>query len=304
MGFTLTILGCSSATPRLEARPTAQHLKMREKNFLIDCGEGTQIELKRRGIKPNRIDHIFISHLHGDHFFGLPGLISSFHLLDRGKPLHIYAPSGLHEILRTTFRHTNTWLSYAIEFHPLRFDEPERIYEDDKLSVTSVPLQHSIASCGFVFREKPHPRKLKIEEVQRRGIPVYAYHRIKQGADWENDNGESVSNSLLTVDGKKARSYAFCSDTSFQPSIVESIFGVDYLYHESTFLESDKALAKKTKHSTAKEAAEIARLAEVENLVLGHFSARYKDISAFRKEAEEIFNTVELAFDGKRIELD
>lgn len=303
MAYTLTILGCHSATPRLGANPTAQHLVMRERHFLIDCGEGTQIELKRHNIKAQRIDHILISHLHGDHFFGLLGLLSSFHLLDRGKPLHIYAPDGLRDILRTTFRHSNTWLSYPLEYHPLRFDEPELIYEDEKLSITSVPLKHSVPACGFVFREKKHPRKLNVEAVHQLQIPVYAYHRIKQGFDWVSDDGHLVSNELLTYDGAQSRSYAFCSDTAFCPAIIPAIQGVDLLYHEATFLQSDALLASKTQHSTAVEAARIAQEAEVKQLLLGHFSARYPDAQLFKEEAKNIFPQVQLARDGQVIEI-
>lgn len=303
MAYTLTILGCHSATPRLGANPTAQHLVMRERHFLIDCGEGTQIELKRHHIRAQRIDHIFISHLHGDHFFGLMGLLSSFHLLDRGKPLHLYAPEGLRDILRTTFRHSNTWLSYPLEYHTLRFDIPEVVYEDDKLTVTSVPLKHSVPTCGFVFREKEHPRKLNVEAVHQREIPVYAYHRIKQGHDWMDDDGEVVSNQLLTYDGPQARSYAFCSDTAYHPSIIPAIQGVDLLYHEATFLHSEELLARKTQHSTAKEAALIAQEAEVGQLLLGHFSARYPNWGVFQEEAETVFHRVQLAKDGQVIEI-
>lgn len=302
MGFGLRILGCSSATPKLGAHPTSQYLKIAERHFLIDCGEGSQLQLQRYGIRPNRIDHIFISHLHGDHFFGLPGLISSYHLLNRGKPLHIFAPHGLREVLHYIFRHSNTWLSFELEIHPLDFSAPRMIWEDDKVMVTSVPLKHSVPTCGFVFKEKTHPRKLLINEVRSHNIPVYAYHRIKQGEDWIDDEGKIITNSKLTSDGPAARSYAFCSDTAYAPEIVDQLRGVDLLYHESTFLDEDERLARKTQHSTASDAAQIAVKADVKQLLLGHYSPRYKDQSAFVEQASEHFSNTLAAYDGLLIE--
>lgn len=303
MAYTLRVLGCHSATPRLNAQPTSQHLTIRERNYLIDCSEGTQIELKRYGLRSQRINHIFISHLHGDHFFGLLGLISSYHLLDRGKELHIHAPEGLREILRVTFRNTNTWLSFPLTIHPLRFDSPELILDDEKLTVQSVPLRHSVPSCGFVFREKKHPRKLNVDAVKKWDIPVYAYNGIKNGADWETDEGMKIPNSQLTFDGEQDRSYAFCSDTAYSEQIISEIEGVDWLYHESTFLSSEQKFADKTKHSTAKDAAMIASKAGVKNLLLGHYSARYKSLDAFKVEAQEHFENVMLAKDGLELKV-
>lgn len=303
MAYSLTVLGCHSATPRLNAQPTAQHLNIREHAFLIDCGEGTQTELKRYKLRSQRINHIFISHLHGDHFFGLLGLISSYHLLDRGKELHLHAPEGIRDILNTTFRHSNTWLSFPLHIHPLRFDASEIVLEDEKVSVRSFPLKHSVPACGFVFREQPHPRKLQVEAVRSHNIPVYAYQRLKEGSDWKREDGSLVSNGELTLPGPVARAYAFCSDTAFDESIAPWVEGVDWLYHEATFLESEAHLAEKTRHSTAAQAARLAAMAGVKNLLMGHYSARYKELEALRQEGMKHFDRVHLAEDGMRIDV-
>jgi ribonuclease Z len=298
MGFSLNILGCGSATPTVFSNPTSQHLVMREKHFLIDCGEGSQIELRRMKIRFNRINHIFISHLHGDHWFGLPGLLSSFHLLNRSKELHLYAPSGLKSVLSLTFRLSNTWLKFPIVFHELKEGLAEEIFSDDTLSITAFPLKHSVPTWGFRFQEKEAERNLNVEAAQALQVPVYWFKRIKQGADWESESGELHINSSLTLDPPKPKSYAFCSDTAYSEQICEFIKGVDLLYHEATFLEIDRHLADKTLHSTATDAARIAALAQVQDLLLGHFSVRYKNRNAMLEEALPFFNSVRLAADG------
>lgn len=295
----LTILGCYAATPRTMTNPTSQVLEINNELILIDCGEGTQVELRRNKIKFSRISHIFISHLHGDHFFGLVGLISTFRLLNREKALHIYGPKGLKEIITLQLKLGNSWTSYPLHFHELTSKEPQLILDNEKVSVETIPLKHRIYTNGFLFREKPGDRKLLINEVQKYGIDVAYYRSIKKGKDIRLDDGTLVENQKLTSDPEPPKSYAFCSDTAYHPNIVAQIKKSTVLYHEATFLEEHAYLAAPTKHSTAKEAAAIARAADVSTLVLGHYSTRYSSILPFGEEAREIFPKVELGDDGK-----
>ncbi|MCK0158876.1 ribonuclease Z [Cellulophaga sp. F20128] len=295
----LTILGCHAATPRTLANPTAQTLELKSHLFLIDCGEGTQVQLRKSKLKFSRIKHIFISHLHGDHFFGLPGLVSTFRLLGRETELHVYGPKGIKEAITMLLKLGDSWTNYPLYFHELTSKEPELIFEDDKVTVSTIPLNHRIYTNGFLFQEKEAERKLNIEAVAKYKIDKCYYQKIKNGKDIELENGIVISNADLTFDPPKPKSYAFCSDTVFEPKIIPHIKNVDVLYHEATFLESEAALAQKTKHSTAKEAATIAKSANVGTLVLGHYSTRYKSLDLFKQEAEEIFPNVELGEDGK-----
>jgi ribonuclease Z len=299
----LTILGCYSATPRVDTNPTAQVLDIRNHLFLIDCGEGTQIQLRRFKIKFSRIKHIFISHLHGDHFFGLVGLISSFRLLGRETELHIYGPKGIKETITMQLKLGNSWTNYPLLFHELVSDEPELIYEDDKVVVHTIPLDHRVYTNGFLFREKEGERKLNIEAVRKAKIDMSFYQKIKQGHDIENENGELIKNKEITFDPTPVRSYAFCSDTAYLPKIVDLIKEVTWLYHESTFLDAHEHLCERTKHSTAKQAARIAKEANVNTLILGHYSTRYSSIEFFKDEAIKVFDSVELAEDGKVFEI-
>ncbi|MFD0797102.1 ribonuclease Z [Maribacter chungangensis] len=298
----LTILGCYAATPRTLTNPTSQVLELKNQMFLIDCGEGTQVQLRKHKIKFSRINHIFISHLHGDHFFGLPGLISTFRLLGRKKEMHIYGPKGIKEAITLLLKLGDSWTNYPLYFHELTSKESELVYEDDKVSVKTIPLHHRVYTNGFLFSEKPGERKLDINAVTSYGIDTAYFQNIKNGHDVVLDNGEILENKLLSFDPPKPKSYAFCSDTAHKPDIVPIISGVDVLYHEATFLESQADLAVKTKHSTAREAALIAKEAKVGTLVLGHYSTRYKSISLFKEEAQRIFDKVELADDGKCFE--
>jgi ribonuclease Z len=295
----LTILGCHSATPRTSAHPTAQVLEIRGHLFLIDCGEGTQVQLRRYKIKFSRIKHIFISHLHGDHFFGLIGLISTFRLLGREADLHIYGPKGIKEAIVLQLKLGNSWTDYNLYFHELDSKAPELIYEDELLTVTTIPLDHRVYTNGFLFREKPGERKLNLDAAVKAKIDTSYFSKLKQGYDVENRFGELISNEKVTLPPDPPGSYAFCSDTVYFPKIVEQIKNVTVLYHESTFLESHQHLAEATKHSTAREAAAIAKKASAGTLILGHYSGRYKDLEDFRKEALEAFGNVELAEDGK-----
>jgi len=299
----LTILGCYSATPRIVAHTTSQVLETRGHLFLIDCGEGTQVELRKHKVKFNQIKHIFISHLHGDHYFGLIGLILTFRLLTRETDLHIYGPKGLKDIITLQLKLSKSWTDYKLIFHELSSTESELIFEDDKVSVYTIPLDHRVYTNGFLFKEKPFERKLLIDKAEANQIDVAYYRKLKQGADVINKNGDLISNTDVTTDGPPAKSYAFCSDTAYNEAIVPIIRHVDALYHEATFLEDHADLAPKTKHSTAKQAAQIAKLAQVETLILGHYSSRYKNLEDFKKEARCIFGSVELAQDGKIFQL-
>ncbi len=298
----LTILGCHAATPRTLANPTSQTLEIKNHLFLIDCGEGTQVQLRKSKLKFSRIKHIFISHLHGDHFFGLPGLISTFRLLGRETELHVYGPKGIKEAITMLLKLGDSWTNYPLYFHELTSKEPELVFEDVKVAVTTIPLNHRIYTNGFLFQEKEAERKLNIQAVEEHKIDKCYFQKIKNGKDIELENGLVISNEELTFNPPKPKSYAFCSDTVFEPKIVPYITNVDVLYHEATFLESEAGLAKKTKHSTAKEAAAIAKSANVGTLVLGHYSTRYKSLDLFKQEAEEIFPKVELGEDGKSFE--
>jgi len=299
----LHILGCYAATPRTLTNPTSQVLEIRNHIFLIDCGEGTQVQLRKNKIKFSRINHIFISHLHGDHFFGLPGLVSTFRLLGRDKPLHIHGPKGIKEAITLLLRLGDSWTDYPLLFHELTSTTPESIFEDAKVEVSTIPLNHRVYTNGFLFREKSAERKLNIEAVAEFKVDKAYFRNIKSGKNVILDDGKVIDNCKLTFDPPKPKSYAYCSDTGYFPEIVRLIKNVDILYHESTFLESEAHLATKTKHSTAKEAAQIAKSAKVGLLILGHYSTRYKSISLFKKEAETVFGDVELADDGKTFEI-
>ncbi len=299
----LTILGCYSATPRTFTNPTAQVLEIRNHLFLIDCGEGTQVQLRKNKVKFSRIKHIFISHLHGDHFFGLPGLISTFRLLGRENELHIYGPKGIKEAITLFLKLGDSWTNYPLIFHELESKESMLIFEDDAVSVETIPLNHRVYTNGFLFKEKPQPRKLDIDAVAKYEIDRSQYNNIKNGANGVQKNGQEVSNVDLTHDPPKPKSYAFCSDTVYNETILPIIDNVDVLYHESTFLETEAHLGAKTKHTTAKQAAQIAKRANVGKLVLGHYSTRYKSIELFKEEASQVFSAVELADDGKSFEI-
>jgi len=299
----LTILGCHSATPRINTHPTSQVLEVKGHIFLIDCGEGTQVQLRRYKVKFSRIKHIFISHLHGDHFFGLVGLISTFRLLTREADLHIYGPKGIKEVITLQMKLADSWTNYKLIFHELESKSSELIYEDEKVEVYTIPLDHRVYTNGFLFKEKPGDRKLDMNAVKKAKINLAYYRKLQQGFDVENEDGILIKNEMVTKPGIVPKSYAFCSDTMYSEAIVPIIKEVSMLYHESTFLEKNKKLAEPTKHSTAKQAATIAKLAKVRTLLLGHYSTRYDDLSEFEKEATEIFDKVELAEEGKVFEL-
>ena len=295
----LTLLGCYAATPRTITNPTSQVLEIRNRMFLIDCGEGTQVQLRKNKLKFSKINHIFISHLHGDHMYGLVGLISTFMLLNRQTDLHVYGPKGIKEIILLQLRYSNSFTGYNLYFHELESKESEVIFEDDKVIVKTIPLKHRIYTNGFLFQEKPKERKLNVAAVEEYQIDKAYYRKIKYGGNITLDNGQIIPNAELSFDPEPTKSYAFCSDTVYNEAIVPLIQNADVLYHEATFLESEADKAEKTMHSTAKQAATIAKLANVKHLVLGHYSTRYSSIELFQQEAETIFPSVLLGDDGK-----
>ena len=263
---------------------------MEERHFLIDCGEGTQVQLRKAKARFSKINHIFISHLHGDHCFGLPGLIASFRLLGRETPLHIYGPKGIREMLETIFRITETHRGFELVYYELESKKSEKIFEDKRVEVYTIPLNHRIYCNGYLFREKPKERHLNMAEISKYAeIETCDYHNIKLGKDFVLSDGYVLKNELLTTEPSKSVSYAFCSDTRYLETVVPIIENVDVLYHESTFLHDLKEMADYTGHTTALEAARIARKANVGKLILGHFSNRYNDLNVFTDEARQVF---------------
>jgi len=300
MSLKLTILGCHSATPRVNSHPTAQFLEINNHSFLIDCGEGTQVQLRKYQVKFSKIKHIFISHLHGDHIFGLVGLVSTFRLLHREQELHIYGPKGIKEIITIQLKLSNSWTHYPLLFHELTSKLSELIFEDDKVEVSTIPLNHRIYTNGFLFKEKQGERKLNMNAVHRFDeIEICDFQNLKNGRDFTLKNGEIIKNSVLTLDPPLPKSYAFCSDTSYFPEIVPQIKNANCLYHETTLLKDKENLAATTKHSTAEQAAKMAKEAEVKQLIIGHYSGRYKNKEAFLDEATPIFENTLLAEEGK-----
>lgn len=296
--FELTILGSSSATPTSKRHPTAQLLNIAERFFLIDCGEATQIQLRRYRIRFQRINHIFISHLHGDHYLGLMGLLSSLHLLGRKTKLHIYHPPGLKMIIDLQLELSGTVLNYEIEWHEHNLEKSTVIFEDQLITVETIILNHRIPCCGFIFREKPRMSSLDKEKVDFYQVPRSQYMSVKNGNDAVLEDGTVIPNQMLTRGRPKPRSYAFCSDTRFDPRVIEAVKGMDLLYHESTFLHELLERAKQTHHTTAKEAGMVARLSGAERLIIGHFSVRYMDLTPLLEEARTEFTNTWLAEEG------
>jgi len=301
--FEVTVLGCSSATPAFGRYPTSQLVHIAGRYFLVDCGEATQMQLRRFSIKFQRINHIFISHLHGDHFLGLSGFLSSLHLLGRTEPLHLYGEAGLNDILKVTNEQSRTVLQFPVIFHPLDFSESKVIFQDEKLTVSTLIMKHSVPCCGFLFTEKPRPQKLIKEEIEKYNVPIAMMEGLKQGEDLILPDGKIVPNSELALPPLPPRKYAYCSDTIYDEGIIPQISKCDLLYHEATFMEDMRDRAKQTMHSTAKDAANIAKKAEAAKLIIGHFSARYKDLEPLLTEAKEVFENTQLAIEGKKVSL-
>lgn len=296
--FEVHILGCGSALPTTRHNASSQIVRIGNKQFMIDCGEGTQLQLRKGHIHFSFINHIFISHLHGDHCFGLIGLISTFGLLGRTAPLHIYADPKLEELMKPQIEFFCKGLQYPLFFHGINASEHAVIYEDNTITVETLPQSHRMPCCGFLFKEKPKKRHLIGEAVNFYNIPTYMRQAIKDGADYTTPDGNIIPNSRLTKDADPSRSYAYCSDTRPCPGNCEHMKSVDLLYHEATFAESEKARALTTFHSTAKEAAEIAVAAEARQLVIGHYSSRYDNNEELLKEATRVFPNTSCADEG------
>lgn len=304
MSLSLKILGCSSATPTPDRYSTAQVLNVLERFLLIDCGEGAQINMRKFKVNMLRINHIFISHVHGDHFLGLPGVLSSMNMQGRTADLHIYSHEKLHHLIDTFIDTFDSPLGYSIIYHKLSYDNGlTLIYEDDKLTVHSFPLRHRVPTCGFLFREKPHLRHLNGEIAKELDIPLYKRINIKQGEDYVDANGKVYPNEMLTTEPDHSCSYAFMSDTVKLTRAIPLIENVDLLYHEATYAEDNIKRARDNHHSTAKQAAEIAKEANVGKLVIGHYSNRYKDLTPLITEARAVFPETYAAKDGALFEV-
>ena len=296
--FNINILGCGSALPTTRHLATSQIVDLRDKLYMIDCGEGTQVQMRRMRVRFGRLAHIFISHLHGDHCFGLPGLISTLGMLGRTGELVVHGPKEVETYLRPVMDLFCRGMEFEVRFNPVDTRSHSLVMEDRSLSVYSIPLKHRIPTCGYLFAEKPKEAHIIREMTDFYQVPVRCMKDIKQGPDYVTPEGEVVPNSRLTRPAAPPKRYAFCSDTAYNRSIIPIIEGADLLYHEATFAECDLARAKETFHSTARQAAEIARDAHVKRLVIGHYSARYEDLSELHREAEAVFPGTILGNEG------
>ena len=296
--FNINILGCGSALPTTRHLATSQIVDLRDKLYMIDCGEGTQVQMRRMRVRFGRLAHIFISHVHGDHCFGLPGLISTLGMLGRTGELVVHGPKEVETYLRPVMDLFCRGMEFEVRFNPVDTRSHSLVMEDRSLSVYSIPLKHRIPTCGYLFAEKPKEAHIIREMTDFYQVPVRCMKDIKQGQDYVTPEGEVVPNSRLTRPAAPPKRYAFCSDTAYNRSIIPIIEGADLLYHEATFAECDLARAKETFHSTARQAAEIARDAHVKRLVIGHYSARYEDLSELHREAEAVFPGTILGNEG------
>ncbi|MES2274715.1 MAG: ribonuclease Z [Bacteroidota bacterium] len=299
MKFEVTILGSSSATPIFNRNPTAQALNINERLYLVDCGEGTQQQMLRFDVKASRIDYIFISHLHGDHYLGLVGLLSSLHLNGRTKTLHIFCPAPLKEIIDLQFKYSETTVQYPLEYTFIDASVPTKLVDNQDVIIESIPLDHRIPCTGFLFRQKKRLRKLMKEKIEKMNIPVEYYSRLKKGEDYTDANGKFYKNDELTIDSERPKSYAYCSDTLYGESYFRQIANADLLYHEATFLDNMLDRALQTHHTTALQAGEVAAKTNAQKLLIGHFSARYKTLNELLDEARSVFPETELAIEGK-----
>jgi ribonuclease Z len=292
----VTILGNNSALPAFDRHPTAQVVTFDDQLFLVDCGEGTQMQLARYRIRWGRINHIFISHLHGDHYFGLAGLLNSMSLLNRTAPLHLYGPPELEQILQLQFNAGDTELKYPLSFHAVMHGG--ELFANEKCRVRCFPTQHRIACFGFHFEQVKAPRKVNAEKARLHGIPAAYFDRLKKGEDYLNQQGVLIPNASVTDKAPAPKSYAYCADTRYDESIVAAVQGADLLYHEATYLNDLEERAHLRYHSTARQAALIAAKAGVKKLLIGHFSSKYEFLEAFQQEAQSVFEATELALEG------
>lgn len=292
----LTILGNNSAIPAFGRNPTAQVLQSEEEYFLIDCGEGTQIQMAKYKVRQSRINHVFISHLHGDHYFGLIGLITSMSLLNRRNDLHIYGPPPLEHIINYQLDVASIELSYSLHFHPITSEG--LIFEDKKFTVTSFQVRHRIECWGFLFKQKKNPRSIDPARIHGFEIPSSFYESLQKGEDYVTKRGKIIRNEEVTIPNSPIKSYAYCADTIFDESLAEKVKGVDLLYHETTYLKESEAKAAARFHCTTEQAAIIARNAGAKKLIIGHFSSRYEELDEFLAETISIFENTELAMEG------
>ncbi|MGY3052313.1 ribonuclease Z [Pedobacter sp. UYEF25] len=301
MKFEVTILGSNSATPVINRNPSAQLLNCNDKYYLIDCGEGTQVQLLRFNLKASRIDHIFITHLHGDHYFGLIGLLSTLHLNGRIKTMHIFGPVGLREILELQFKYSDTMLRFPIEFHICNAEQSMAIFENSDLIVKTIILNHRIPCTGFLFQQTLRPRKMIKEKIDQ--VPTAYYTALKKGKDVTLPDGRILKSLDFTTEPELSRCYAYCSDTLMDERYFSTIKGCDNLYHEATFLHELVDRANETHHTTALQAGQVAKINQVKKLLIGHFSSRYKTLQPLLDEAKAVFENTELVIEGKTFQL-
>jgi ribonuclease Z len=298
MSFEVTILGNSSASPTLNRHPSGQYLNICDHHILIDCGEGTQMQLQRFKIKRSKLSHIFISHVHGDHILGLPGLLLSMNLMKHLQPIHVYGPAELFEILDVFFKYSETTFSFPLIYHRLDPNKEGIIYENLYFNVKAFPLFHRVPTIGYLFAERSILKKLNVDACQRNKIPFTHYNDLKMGKDYLSPDGLRINNELLTLASSRPISYAYCSDTIFDERVIKSIEEADYLYHEATFMHDKLDRAIVTMHTTAKQAGMVAKQANVNQLIIGHFSSRYEDLSPLLNEAKEEFANTRIAQEG------
>ncbi|MBO5886882.1 MAG: ribonuclease Z [Bacteroidaceae bacterium] len=298
MNFELNILGCGSAKPTTRHQPTSQILNVRGKFFMIDCGEGVQTQMQKMGLSMMNIGHIFISHNHGDHVFGLPGLVGTMDLLGRTAELHVHGPLQVGDFINFLLKTFYTDIGYKLIFHPVDVHQHTLVYEDRSITVYSIPLQHRLPTCGYLFKEKPGLPHIRREMIDAFNIPISQINNIKAGASWTTEDGTIIPHERLTTPAKPPRSYAYCSDTVYLPHLKDILHGVTLLYHEATYMHERALRAEQTRHTTALQAAMLARDAKVEKLCVGHFSASLKDENALLHEAQSVFPNTILANEG------
>lgn len=294
--LSVTILGNNSAVPAFDRHPTSQVITLDGLNFLVDCGEGTQIQMMKYKIRRAKISHIFISHLHGDHYFGLVGLINTFGLLNHQQDLHVYGPSPLQEIIELQLKVASTTLPFQLYFHTI--NKNGILIDDPKFEVSCFRTNHRIECYGFSFTEKKKPRKIDVEKVKAAGIPASFYKRLEEGLDYTTKENKLIKNEEVTTETPKGKTYIFCADTKYDESLVPFLRNADMIYHETTYLDNLKEKAEERFHATSKQAATIAKKAKVKKLLIGHFSSKYSELHEFEKEAREIFENTEIACEG------
>lgn len=303
MNFTVTILGSGAAIPTPDRNPTAHLVEVRNRLLMLDCGEGTQMQLRKTGYKFQKISHIFISHLHGDHYFGLIGLLNTMHLLGRTQPMHLYGIQPLIGLVNLQLELSRTSLAYPLVFHPFETENPATILDDSEITVSTIPMNHRVPTCGFLISEKPEKRKILKDFLLKVKVPFQLFDSIKDGEDFTDDHGVVHANRQMTEDPPHARSYAYCTDTAYHEPVIPIITNCDLLYHEATFMEDKAADARAKFHSTAREAATIALKANVKQLAIGHYSARYQEVESLLAEARQVFPDTILGQDGMAIQV-